>query len=488
MNQAWRRRLAYGSNASLVSLMVIAMLVLAYIIADMNRVRWDLTEEGRNSLSADMLSKLNLLDAEGVPVQITAFSAQRGKDGTYFQNREMRDLLRELGDQSTAVDWRYVDFDRERLTAEKLSVTEYGHIVVQRGSDRVDIRNRELFRRVGKGPARHQQFIGESALGRAFSQLHTPKRRVVYVLQGHGEPSPEDRAAGGLSELVDALDGERYEVESLDLLSTGKDDLTPTVPDDAAVVFVARPTSTLAPHETDALVAYLGRGGGLWVSADVGAPAIQLMARFGVSVLDGIALDTRVVFPFWDRPVPRVQSHPVTKGLRDNRLVPVLAHPAPLAVVEPSPAGVQVRTLLRSGRDGWIERGGALQGGAPVFDPEIDGPGPVTMAVAIELRVQSGIVRAGKPPARIVVVGDVDVFTNQMIGDGPGNTTFALDIVHWLAGADRRVSSGGMRRGAVRRLALTKQQTGTLRWVSMGLLPGVTGLIGFFVLFSRRGR
>jgi hypothetical protein len=110
------------------------------------------------------------------------------------------------------------------------------------------------------------------------------------------------------------------------------------------------------------------------------------------------------------------------------------------------------------------------------------------MAVAIELRVQSGIVRAGKPPARIVVVGDVDVFTNQMIGDGPGNTTFALDIVHWLAGADRRVSSGGMRRGVVRRLALTKQQTGTLRWVSMGLLPGFTGLIGFFVLFSRRGR
>ncbi len=488
MNQLWRRRLTYGSNATLVSIMVVAMLVLAYVLADENRVRWDLTQEGRNSLSVDMLSKLALLDADGETVTITAFSAQRGKDGSYFQNREMRDPLREVGDQSSVVSWRYVDFDRERLTAEKLSVTEYGHIVIQRGADRTDLRNRDLFRRVGRGKQRRQQFIGEAALGRAFSQLHTPKRRVVYVLQGHGELNPEDRSASGLSDLVDVLDGERYDVETLDLLATDRTGQAPKVPDDAAVVFLPRPTSALAPHETDALIAYLGRGGGLWVAADVGGQMPLVLSRFGLSVLDGVALDKRVVFPFWDRPIPRIHTHPATSALRENRLVPVLAHVAPLQVADPVPDGVGVSTLLSSSREGWIERGGALEGGAPVYEPEIDGAGPVTLAVALELMAGRGVVRAGRPPARIVVVGDVDAFTNQVLGEGPGNTAFAVDVVHWLSGEDRRVATGGLRRSVVRRLALTKQQTGTLQWVSMALLPSLCGLIGFLVMFSRRGR
>jgi hypothetical protein len=488
MKQQWRRRLAYGSNATFVSLMVVAMLVLVYVLADRNRVRIDLTEEGRNSLSADMLSKLSLLDLDEQSVQITAFSAQRGKDGTYFQNREIRDLLREIGDRSVVVEWRFVDFDKERLTAEHLGVTEYGHIVVQRGVDRVDIRNRELFRRVGRGKDRRQDFIGESALGRAFSQLHTPKRRVVYVLKGHGELDPEDRSAVGLSDLAEALDGERYDVDKLDLMGTDREGHTPTVPDDAAVVFLPRPTSALSPHETDALIAYLGRGGGLWIAADVGNPLPQIASRLGISLIDGVAMDKRVVFPFWDRPIPRIRSHPTTAGLRDNRLIPVLAHAAPLHVADPSPDGVKVSALLTTSRDGWAERGGALEGGAPRYDPDIDGAGPVTLAVAVQLIPGRGIVRAGRPPARVVVVGDVDAFTNQIIGDGPGNIAFALDVVHWLAGADRRVATGGMRRGKVRRLALTKQQTGTLQWVSLGILPTFFGLMGFLVAASRRGR
>ena len=488
MKQVWRRRLAYGSNASLVTLMVLAVLVGAYMVAAQYRARWDLTAEGRNTLHEDTLAKLALLDTEGQPVRVTAFSAQRGKDGSRFKNRELKDLLRELGEQSQVVEWQLVDFDRERLTAEKLGVTEYGHVVVQRGSDRVDLKAREVFRHAGKGKARRLQFIGEQAIARAFSQLHTSRRRVVYVLTGHGEASPEDRNPSGLSDLAAALDGERYDMELLDLDGTDREGRSPIVPDDAAVLLLPAASAALSPQVEDVLLGYLGRGGGMWIATDVGSPAPALLARLGVGVDEGVALDARFVFPFWDRPILKIRSHPSTAGIRGRKLRPVFARAAPLRMVDPMPDGTKATPLLLTSRDGWIERGGALQGGAPVMDEGIDLPGSVPLAVALTLRPGGGIVRKGRRAGRVVVQGDGDALTNAILGEGAGNTTFALDVVHWLARADARVATGGSRRTKVRRLELTKQQTGSLRWVTMGIMPTLVGLIGLLVAWSRRGR
>lgn len=488
MKQVWRRRLAYGSNATLVTVMVLAVLLGAYVLASQYRLRWDMTAEGRNTLHADTVAKLGLLDADGVAVQITAFTAQRGKEGTGFKNRELEDLLRELGEQSQVIDWQLVDFDRERLTAEKLGVTEYSHVVVQRGADRVDLKSREIFRRVGKGKARHLQFVGEQAISRAFSQLHTPRRRVVYVLTGHGEASPEDRSPAGLSDLGAALDGERYDMALLDLDGTDREGRSPIVPDDAAVVLVPALGTGLSAQVEDVLLAYLGRGGGMWIATDVGSHPPALLSRMGVSVEEGVALDARFVFPFWDRPIPKVRSHATTTGLRERKLRPVFARSAALRMAEPMPDGIKASPLLLTSRDGWIERGGVLQGGAPVKEEGIDLIGPATLAVALQLKSASGIVRKGRRPARVVVQGDSDALTNALLGDGPGNLSFALDTVHWLAGADTRVSTGGSRRTKTRRLALTQQQTGTLRWVSMGILPSLVALLGLLVAWTRRGR
>ena len=135
MSPQWRRRLAYGSNATVVTIIAVMILALIYVGAMQTRVSWDWTDEGRNTLTSDMLAKLALLDADGEAVMVTAFTAQRGTQDARFKNRTVRDLLTAIGTQSRTVDWRVVDFDQERLTAERLGVTQYSHIVVQRGGD-----------------------------------------------------------------------------------------------------------------------------------------------------------------------------------------------------------------------------------------------------------------------------------------------------------------------------------------------------------------
>ena len=488
MNQLWRRRLTYGSNATIVTVVGVIILGLIYMGAAEKRVRWDVTEEGRNTLTADTLAKLALLDQNGETVDIVAFSAQRGEEDSAYKNRVMKDLLRELDAHSSVLKWRFVDFDKERLTAERLGVTQYSHVVVQRGTDRVDIRSRDIYRRSGRGDDRRLSFMGEIALARSFSQLQTPKRQVVYVLQGHGESSPEDRGPNGLADLADALDVERYDVESLDLIASDKVGEVPSVPDDAAMVLVPGGEGRWTEHESDALITYLSRGGGMLIAVDPNSPVPELVSRFGVGVPSGVAMDTQVVFPFWDRPIPRIQNHQVTQGLRAAKLTPVLSHVAPLMVSDPAPDGIRVSPIFRTGRTGWIERGGLLRKGAPVFEPDIDQRGPIDMAVAVQIRPGAGWVRPGKPMARVLVVGDSDFLTNALVSAGPGNSTFALDAVHWLAGSDVRVASVGARRQKVRRLSITQEQLGSLRWLSMGVLPAIVAVFGFAVRVRRRGR
>ncbi len=491
MKQSTRRLLTHGTNATLVTVMVVGVLVLLYVLADQFRARADLSEGAQNTLQVETLDQLRLLDDLGGAVTVTAFTAQRGKDDSYFKDRAVKDLLRELGANSTALEWRQVDFDKERLTAEKLGVNDYGRIVIQRGRDRVDIKDRELFRRVGKGKDKRLEFVGEAAIARGFAQLMTDQRQVVYFLTGHGDLDPEASGPDGLSELAAALDQERYDVEALDLLRSDREGELPVVPDDAAVVVVARPQQPLTPQEEDSLLAWVGRGGPLLVLVDVGSPVPDLVGRMGLTVPEGVALQPEMQVPYRDRPIPRYGRHPVAAALMEEKLATVLAYPAPLKALDPLPEGVRVTEVLSTTRGGWIDRGGALVGGGAVYEPEIDGEGPVDLALALELLPGRGLVRSSKPVARVMVVGDGDLFTNAVLGEAPGNAPFAINAVHWLAGEDRRlgVTVGTVGRATrSRRLALTQEELGMLRIITLGFMPLVVVVFGVGTWLARRGR
>ena len=75
MSRAIQRRLAHGSNATLVTLMVIVLVGLLYGVAERNRVRFDLSEDGANRLLPDTERKIELIERSGEIVTVTAFTA-----------------------------------------------------------------------------------------------------------------------------------------------------------------------------------------------------------------------------------------------------------------------------------------------------------------------------------------------------------------------------------------------------------------------------
>jgi hypothetical protein len=204
-----------------------------------------------------------------------------------------------------------------------------------------------------------------------------------------------------------------------------------------------------------------------------------------VVVPDGIVLDKLLVFPYPDRPVPRYKSHPITKDLSDEMLVTVVSRAAPVQASVPPKEGVRASTLLETSRDGWIDRGGALDGGAARFEADIDGAGPAAMALALELGPESGLVKRGG--ARVVVLGDADAIANGLLAEGPGNASFAINTFRWLLGDEGRLSVVG-RPSMVRRLALSAEDLGKVRWLVLSIGPLLAVLLGAGVWSSRRGQ
>ena len=487
MKQSTRRLFAYGSNASLVTFFVLVALAAIYLVLENNRVRLDMSEDSQNTLAVETMEKLRLVDLDGQPVQITAFSFKRGEPESLEKDRAVKELLQEIGIHSEMIDWEHVDYDKEKVTAERLSVQEYGHVVLQMGEKRVDIKARELFRREGRGAEQRMEFVGEEALGRALSQLTSDSRRVVYVLEGHGERRFDDSGPSGLSDWSAALAGERYEVKSLRLMSTNEQGVATEIPEDASVLVLASPTGQLDEETESRLLGWLVQGGSLLVLLDEeGSTPALLPNHLGIDQREGVLRQPihKVGLPTWLEAQPL--EHAITTDVLANRLVPFMISPVPISIRESASQQARLSTILKTQSGSWIERGGDGE----TLDSELDEEAVTSLGLAMELLPGKGIVRAGKQAARVVIYTDVEFLTNRALSDGPGNLTLARDTIYWLAGEDRRleIQSTIGRSPQSRRLALTQQELGPIRWISLGLMPLLVGIIGLMVWMGRRGR
>ena len=463
------RRILLSSNALIVTIVTFLVLGFVYAIAKEGRVVIDVSRNAKNTLSDQTITKLVQLEETSIPVQLTYFSPKSGQRDSASKKSQMNDLLSLFKRNCSALDWEYVDFDEERLTAEKLNVKEYGRLVIQRGDARVDIRERSLFSRRKQGLV----FMGEQQISKAFSQLlmsYTPK---VYVLEGHAEASFFDTTTLGLSTFSDVLKQERIELESLSLLRQK------TVPEDASMVAILGAKHELSDLEEQALTEYVARGGSVLVAVDTQTPDLAFLSRIGFGISKGIAVDERSMFPHWDRPIVQVNRHELTEDIFQAKIPVVLSGAVPLLVTPQS--GIRVHTLLSLSAKGWIDRDN--QEG---FNQATDERKQQALAFAIEIDGSSNMLDKSVRSSRVVVLSDVDMMRNDLVQEVSGNAPFLYNAVFWLLGNNQYRGSGA--RIHLDQVAIAKPQLPLLRFLSLVPLPVLTILMGVLVWWSRRGR
>ena len=415
-----RRASKYGSSAVAATVLAIAILAMLGFLSTRYHVRWDWSEQGVHSLSDQSRKVLEGLDRDVEAVALFApldagpvrdlldryaYASDRFRVVTFADPNARPDLLQKYG-----------------ITPEQLG---NGLVRISQGDEAVEVSD-----------------VSEQTITNAMVKLSRTTEKKVYFLEGHNERAIEGQNATekeAYGRAADALGNENYQVEKLLLASVGE------VPADADVVIAAGPTRPFLPEEREALRRYLERGGAVMALVDPRANTdfTEDLETWGIALGDDIVVDRKLAIfgrattPFAGSYAP---DHEITRDMRDTALFDVVR-----SVSAKPEAAKRLTELVFTGSDSWAERDldRFFSEGAAEFGDE-DVAGPVPIAVAGTVPASSGApaeaAEAGEKSAgRIVVFGDADFASNQMI-DAYLNRDLFVNSVNWLLGDVEAIS------------------------------------------------
>ena len=448
-----RRTARYGLNTAVMVVLLLAIVGLVEAVSFRHNARVDLTENRRHSVSPQTIQLLR-----GLKTEINAVAFFRGdQPGKRVAEDLFKQYARFGGSKFT---WRVVDPDREPGLARRYAVESYGTVVLETKTRSEKVTDAE-----------------EEKITNGLLKLTREGKRIVFVVQGHGERELTSTERAGFSEAKSAMEKANYEVKPLALAREGK------IPPEASVVMVPGARTELFPPEIDALDAYIGRGGKLFVMAD---PTIltpgqdtalkKFVAKYGMELGDNLVIELNPIGRLFGigPEVPIIQqyeSHPITRDLAGvSTLFPLTRTVTPAAT---PPAGMSDQVLARTTADSWGETDRAsLQAGQVKPDPQ-DPKGPLPVAAV-----------ATKDKARIVIYGTSSLAANQFL-NVQGNRDFFLNTVSWLAEEEDQIA---IRPKETKQtpVFLTSQQAQMIFLVPVVVLPGLVLIGGVVALIRRR--
>lgn len=482
-------------NLVLQVTLTLTLAVMLNYIAAHHYQRYDLTESRRYTLSPETRHYLTNLDRE---IDVYVLMPRESENGSVEKIREDLDkLLREYAHASrqdgvAQVRTEFVDVFRQRARAHELSqrfnITQEATIIVASGERYREILGTDLYvTREGTPVA----FRGETVFTEAMLDVTRDNSARVYFILGHGEMRPDDtNPVSGLSQLGQFLSQRNIEIRELDLTSVAE------IPEDADLLVLAAPQRPLRPSEEDALRIYLSEGNGkLIVFLKPGSPAgiDELLYDWGVlsdsMAVVGVGKDYQA--QGGDLIVRHFAEHPITDFLVENRLPVIMGlsqsvRPDPGAPIDErrettslmASAGVDNETgqLLS-----WAEPYWGLSGKVE-YNPDIDLPGPVSVATVSQRRVDSGL-GLNIPGGKLAVFGNADFAANNYF-QSLGNSVLLNNVFNWTLERNSQLKIPP-RKIPTYSLTMSRAETRSIM-LRLLILPVVLGTFGGMVIWRRR--
>jgi ABC-type uncharacterized transport system involved in gliding motility auxiliary subunit len=486
---ASRRQLVRTGTLSAGVLLLAVLLVIVNYFGWKYYKRFDWTRSQLYSLSEKTRNVLKGLNRD---VDFIVFLSPDQQHELYQPTTE---LLQRYGAVTRRLHVRVVDLEKNPLEAQQLvqkyGVTATGVVVASGngGNDKRVINSNDLAELDFKSQEETGQpqitgFKGEQLFTSAILQLSEGKKPKILFTTGHGEPSLDDQGGHGFSSAQQLLGRDNFDLS--EWASLGK----PAVPPGTDLVVIAGPTSSFVQPELDALSAFLNGGGRMLVMLDptlgpggtlVNTNLEGWLGRYGVKVGQDIVVDPSNPLPFFGPETIFLKSygdHPVTKALAQGN-VPVLVSLARSAGAGSAP-GIKVTELLKTTAEGWGETD--LAHLDKVSRDARDVPGPVAVGAVAE----SAATLPGKRPMRLVVYGDSDFATNQLLQANSNNALLLSNTLNWLVEREALLDIPTKKTEQVR-LTLTRDEIRSI-YLLAAALPILAVALGGVVFVRRRKR
>ncbi len=341
-------------------------------------------------------------------------------------------------------------------------------------------------------PPTLESYDGESALSSAIRSLLVEGSPRIYFVEGYNGPSLQNDTGESYSELLGALAGEGFDIGLLQLEAEGR------VPDDAAAVALIEPRRALSERAVDALVAYLRRGGRVflntvWSNIDTWTPNFDRLGdRLGFRLSDDLVchLVRDASLPAnspgrGGRDASRLtltglaSQHPITRPLAMAQRYPVVHNAREIrSAGDAMPEGVAFEPLLTTDRYGWLApRDSRAPLGVDLRDPA-DGRAYAARTVGAVLDVEAlDAPQDGPRQGHLVLLSGL-AFLNA--GGFQANADLGLNIFNWMVERSELVTIRGNRYVSKRiepdPVELEHSETFLKRWVP-GILLGLALLL-----------
>lgn len=401
------RQARYGSNAAIMLLAFFGILLVINILAFQNPGKpMDFTEDKQNSLASETLDTLKVLPAS---VQATAF----------FTTQTPSDVARKLLENykihsNGKFAYAFIDPDQNPLAARQAGITGDGKIYLQMGDQHEIV-----------------SYASEQDITSALVRLLNPGKQIIYFLTGHGERDIQNAGDTAYTTAKAALEAKNYTVQPLNLIAQNK------IPDNATVIVIAGPTQPITAAEQTLLQDYVSKGGALIVMEEP-APLTQfgispdplaayLAANWGIAFDNDIVIDTNTSQPLY-AVAATYGTHPITEKLQGL----VSFYPTARSLTIASNMPNQPTALVATLNSAWGEKDfAALQANGQIaFDPAVDVPGPLTLAVATADTTTS---------SHVVVFGDSDFASNVFFNQYANGDMF-INAIDWAAGQEQLIN------------------------------------------------
>lgn len=466
-----------------VAIGLAALIVLMVnFIASRHPFRFDVSRVRHYALTAETKSLLDRLQAN---IKIVVFISSEQE-----LYRDVQSLLREYEYFSGRLRVEYVDPHRDLARSKELALQydlrEPDVIVLDAGTRRrivplADLADYDYTPTLAGRAKVLRRFRGEQALSTAIQNLLQARKPVVYFLTGHGERQTDNfDPYNGYSIIARTMEKNNLEVKPLSFSGVS------AVPADGDALVIAGPTKRLTHQEIDMIGAYLNDHGRLLLLLDPGLETglekmLELWGvRLGADRVVGSASGGRQLL------ITTYGEHPVTTRLKNITTVfnmprsvqPLLGTNAMSGKPADKP---RVSVLAASGDQGWAEL--SVNQNPPKFDPGVDQPGPVPVAVAVEKGAVPGV-EVELQPTRLVIAGDSVLVSNGALLSGY-NADFFMNAMNWLLDREQMLTIAP-REPATIQVALDRGQLHRLSILVVAGLPGLVVLLGIVVWLHRR--
>jgi gliding motility-associatede transport system auxiliary component len=444
-----KRSSRLGTNTTILGVAVLAILVILNFVGFRHHKRFDLTTEKLYTLS-DQTHKI----VSGLTQDINIVRFAKVPDAQFD------DLMTEYKNISSHIKYQNVDPQEKPDVARDYGATHMGDVIVAAGPHKETL-----------------QGTTEEAVTTAILKVTRRQSKMVCFVAGHGERSVTDDGAQGYSQADQGLKKEAYGTKTVNLASGT------AVPSDCDVLVIAGPTEAYFPQEVAMISKYLDGGGKALIEVDpitqnkqVEPGLDSIFKKWNIDVGSNIVIDSSGMGRLLGAgpAIPLVISYgdsPITKGLQRTMTFFPLART--VSIADKSTFEPQDTELLMTSQQSFttpkIEH-------EVSYNPKTDKMGPLSLGVAAD--------RTGEKDARLVVIGDSDFASNQVI-DQASNGDLFFNAIDWLA-QDENLISIRPKSPTSRRIVLTEGQSVGLEWFELFLLPGFVVILGISIWWRRR--